>query len=467
VPRMSFQTKALLGYFLLALILAAGMSLSVRRFSSAVDEQVALLRAAEHEITLVERLRWRSEVIVSDGRGYLLSGDPTLLGKLEYSVVEFDANVQALSRRAHPLVDEADDAARNFRRVQRDLVTARQRPEGTPSLIGRFETELLPLRHELDQALARLVDHRQAALDDFYEASKRSRGRLELWLSVLRGVLVLAGLAVAWYFAKLLTHSYRQELDAKEAAGKALAARDEVMGVVAHDLRNPLGAITLKAALLQEETDLEKVRQQAASIGNVALRMEYLIKGLLDVTTMEAGKFTVHPTPCAVHDLLREIEAMFDPLAAAKQIGLQRAEGETGLVVRAERERVLQVLSNLVGNALKFTPRGGHVTLSVERHGAMARFAVLDTGPGISRESLAHIFDRFWKKETPGAKGTGLGLFIARGIVEAHGGQIWVNSDLGHGATFYFTLPLVEPHTKAERRPDTAIGPASPEAGPA
>jgi signal transduction histidine kinase len=441
---MSFQTKALLGYVILAMVLTLGTALSVRRLSVAVGEQIARLRAEEREITFAERLRWRGEIIVSDGRGYLLSGEPTLLTELEDSVRKFDENVRALGSRADPFVAEAEHAASTFRRVQEDLVTNRQRSDDTRSLIGRFESDLMPLRRELDQSLARLVDHKQAALEDFYVAAKTSRDRLELWLNVLNGLLALAGLVLAWYFASLLGRSYREELEAKDAAGKALTARDEVMGIVAHDLRNPLGAIMMKASLLQKGADSEKVRQQAESIGNVAMRMEYLIKSMLDVTTIEAGKFTVSLAPCAVQELLCETQAMFDPLATSKQIRLERGRVEPGLAVRADGERVLQVLSNLVGNALKFTPQGGQVTLSAYRDGAMVRFAVLDTGPGIPRESLSHIFDRFWKREMPGKKGTGLGLFIAKGIVEAHGGRMWVESNLGHGAKFYFTLPPIE-----------------------
>jgi len=182
--------------------------------------------------------------------------------------------------------------------------------------------------------------------------------------------------------------------------------------------------------------------------------MEYLIATMLDVTTIEAGKFTVRPAPCPVRDLLRETESMFAPLATSKQIRLERRESDADLAVHAERERVLQVLSNLVGNALKFTPQGGCVVLAADREGAVVRFTVLDTGPGIARESLQSVFDRFWKKETAGTKGTGLGLFIAKGIIEAHGGGISVDSELGHGATFCFTLPIVE-HPVQDRASDS------------
>ena len=442
--RMSFQTKALLGYFVLVVVLVLGMTVSVRQLSTAADAQIARLRVAERQITLVERLRWRSEVIVSDGRGYLLSGDPRLLAKLEDSVVEFDANVHALGTRRGPFVADVEQAAGNFRRVQRELVIGRQGSEDAPALVRRFENQLLPLRGSLDLSLTRLVDHEQAALQGFYDTATRNRERLLLGLIVLRGVLLSASLAAAWYFARRLGRSYRQERDAREAASKALAARDEVMGIVAHDLRNPLGTITLNAALLQQTATSERARQQAESIGNVATRMEYLIRTMLDVTTMEAGKFTVSPAACTAHGLLHETETMFEPLATSKQIRLEVTECAPDLAVDAERERILQVLSNLVGNALKFTARGGRVTLSAAREGATVRFAVVDTGPGIPRENLSRVFDRFWKKDSPGKKGTGLGLFIAKGIVEAHRGRIWVESDPGDGAKFYFTLPLVE-----------------------
>jgi signal transduction histidine kinase len=129
-------------------------------------------------------------------------------------------------------------------------------------------------------------------------------------------------------------------------------------------------------------------------------------------------------------------------LAVAKQVQLETNVRDSGLVIHADRERILQVLSNLIGNALKFSPRGGHVTIAAKRHDDEVQFAVLDTGPGISGEHLSHVFERFWKHETPGIKSTGLGLFIAKAIVEAHGGRIWAESELGHGARFYFTILL-------------------------
>jgi signal transduction histidine kinase len=447
--RTTFETKAKLGYTLLVFVLATGMGVSVRQLSVA-DAQIARLRAEENEITLVQRLRWNSELMVSNGRGYLVSGDPDLLAQVRDAELRFDENARALrsqplSAKGLELVAETQDAARDFRRIQKDLMTARQRSGETTFLIRRFETELLPLGRKLEHSLSRLLGYKEGALDNLYAEARAARSRLEVQMYGLLGLLLLASLGIAWYFGNLLGRSYRQERQALDAARKALGARDEIMGMVAHDLRNPLGAITMKAALLRMGADSQKTRAQAESIEKTTMRMEYLIRSMLDVTTIEAGKFSVTPAPCAVEDLLHETMEMFEGLAASKHVRFQQSAEEPGLAIHADRERVLQVLSNILGNALRFTPAGGDVTLTVERAAEHVRFAIRDTGPGIPREHLSRVFDRFWKDETQGKKGTGLGLFIAKGIIDAHGGRIWAESEPGRGAGFYFTLPLGEP----------------------
>ncbi|WP_438018642.1 ATP-binding protein [Sorangium sp. So ce315] len=450
--RSRFEAKARVGYAILILLLTAGMAFSVRRFSSVTDAQIAWLRAEEHQITLVERLRWNCELAVINGRGYLISGDEMFLEFAEDSTARFDENVRALrgqmlSPAALQLVEEVEQRARHFMRVREELFEARRqsRPEDARPLVRRLDAELQPLRNELDDSLARLVEHKENAIEDDYDKVRADLERLEVRMYTLLGALVLACLGVAWYFTRLLGGLYEEVQAAREAAYRAVAARDELMGIVAHDLRNPLGAITLKAALLRKTSDLEKVRQHAESIEHVAQRMARLIRTVLDATTMEASQLTVTPAPCAVDELVRETLDVFAPLAESRQIRFEQRVGEPGLVIHAERERVLQVLSNLLGNALSFTPQGGRVTLTVDRAGTMARFTVADTGPGIPREHLETIFQRFWKDDVRGKRGTGLGLYIARGIIDAHGGRIWVESEVGRGARFCFTLPLVAP----------------------
>jgi signal transduction histidine kinase len=171
--------------------------------------------------------------------------------------------------------------------------------------------------------------------------------------------------------------------------------------------------------------------------------MERLIRDLLDATAIEAGTLTIEVEAHDVGSLLSEVAAMQGPLAAQRSLRLTSEVPATRLGVLCDRERVLQVFSNLIGNALKFTPAGGEVSVRAEPCGDEVRFAVSDTGPGIDPEAQRHIFDRYWKSRSSRA-GTGLGLFIVKGLVEAQGGTIEVESAPGTGSVFHFTLPAGE-----------------------
>jgi signal transduction histidine kinase len=448
-----FLIKGMVAGVAAILILGAGLVFSVRRFESVSTAQVTHVRLKENEITAVERLRWSGELVVSVGRGYLISGDTEPLEKLRAAEATFDRNViglhsEELSPAEQRLVGDVELSARAFMNAQKELLA--ERAHADPATIRRrFEDELLPRRRQLERSLNALVAEKEAQIQDVYRQATMERGRLANRLYILLAVLVLVGLAVTWFFARRLEAAHRKEAEALQTARRALVARDELMGIVAHDLRNPLGAITLKAGVLRQRGESQQTRDKAASIEAVAQRMEHLIKGMLDVATIEAGRFSVTPAPCDVAGLIREAVEMFEGLSASRQIQLEPGDGTGGLTINADRERVLQVLSNLLGNALKFTPPGGRVRVGVQRQGAMAHFTVSDTGPGVAAPDAPHVFERYWKRETKGQKGTGLGLFIAKGIVDAHGGRIWVEGEPGRGATFAFTLPVVEPTASA------------------
>jgi CHASE3 domain sensor protein len=245
---MRFEMKARIGCASVLVLLACGMVLSIHRLASLTNEQTASLRADEREITLVERLRWNSELIVSSGRGYLLSADARLLAKIEAAARQFDENVHALrpkhlSEDALALVGDVEAAAGAFRGVQEELLTARRTANDPGALVQRFEQELLPLRAELDHSLDRLVDRKEGAMHAAYEHARARRDRLALQLYGLVGLLVLIGVVLTHYLSRALGRAYGRERDALAAARRAIAARDEIMRVVAQDLRNPLGAI--------------------------------------------------------------------------------------------------------------------------------------------------------------------------------------------------------------------------------
>ncbi len=231
-----------------------------------------------------------------------------------------------------------------------------------------------------------------------------------------------------------------------EESKQAARDRDEVLAVVSHDLRNPLHAVLLAATVLDEFGDPEartpRDRQQIQVIRRSAEQMTSLIQDLVEVISLESKQASLHRARLEVPQLVGNVLDMFAPIAAARQVALV-AEVPPGLpALDVDRGRVLQVFSNVVGNAVKFTPQGGRVTLRAAAEEGRVRFSVSDTGPGITPEHLPRLFDRFWQARQGQGKGMGLGLAIARGLVEAHGGRIWAESRLGEGTTFSFTLPV-------------------------
>jgi signal transduction histidine kinase len=224
-----------------------------------------------------------------------------------------------------------------------------------------------------------------------------------------------------------------------DEAQRAIRARDEVLAVVSHDLKNPLESVLLSSSMLLRSPESARVRRCAEAAQRSALRMDRLIRELLDLSRIDAGRFAVEPRPEPLEEVVEEALALAAPVAASKEIALASTGGPLGAAVPCDRERVLQVLSNLVGNALAFTPPHGSVSVRLALREREVEVAVTDDGPGIPPEDLPHVFDRYWKSRS--RRGTGLGLAIARGIVEAHGGRISAESRVGEGSTFTFTLP--------------------------
>jgi PAS domain S-box-containing protein len=228
-----------------------------------------------------------------------------------------------------------------------------------------------------------------------------------------------------------------------QAEQEAVRMRDEVLSIVAHDLRNPLGRILMGADFLLEISQGgELERKQLEILRRAASGMNRLIQDLLEVARMESGRgLTIEPQRWRIAPLLAQACEMLEPAAEEKGLRLECVlPAEEDLAVKVDRDRFLQVMGNLIGNAVKFTDRG-EIRVRTERRGEVVQFSVADTGPGIAEEDLTHLFDRFWQARRSRRGGAGLGLAITRGIVEAHGGRLWVESETGRGTMFYFTLP--------------------------
>jgi signal transduction histidine kinase len=230
---------------------------------------------------------------------------------------------------------------------------------------------------------------------------------------------------------------------ARARADEAKRAHERVMEVVVHDLRNPLTAIKATSDSLQSNAGLaEHHRHRLKIIDRSVSRMESLIRDLVDAGQAEHGTLLMMIERENALSIVEEALELQLPVARELGVVLEASGPEGTIFVNGDRHRLLQVLGNLIGNALRFTPRGGRITVRIDAHAPdherLVRFVVEDTGTGIKPEHLPHVFEQYWKGD---AKGTGLGLYIAQSIVRAQGGDIGVNSEPGRGALFFFTVP--------------------------
>lgn len=228
-----------------------------------------------------------------------------------------------------------------------------------------------------------------------------------------------------------------------EQLQSAVRGRDDVLGIVSHDLRNPLHTIMMcTELLLDEEFSEQETRKHLDTVQRSAKAMNRLIQDLLDVSRSESGTLTVDRKSENPAEILEEACEAMRALADRRSVRLTCRAANGLAPVHADSARILQVLSNLVGNAVKFSSDGGSVTMSADAAEGAVVFTVSDEGPGIDPADIPHLFEPHWQAKSTAHLGAGLGLAISKGIVDAHGGRVWVESTLGKGSSFHFTVPL-------------------------
>lgn len=341
-----------------------------------------------------------------------------------------DAELSKRGAGYEEVADSVVDAAR--RRANEVLAVARARADEKLQRTGANAAARNTVDQERDREDVLLADERSTA-DQSLAAEREARRKA-----------LTALLALEREYTD--QHLGRE----RELADIAIGSRDEFLAMASHDLRNMLGGIALAARSLMEvpcdETSRAAIARDAHRVQRYVARMARLVGDLVDVVSIEAGRLALVPQRHDAVELIRETLEVFQPLAAAKRIWIGTDVRAGSLLGRYDHERILQVLANLVGNALKFTPDGGRIHVVVEPIDKQIRFAVTDTGPGIPPDQLEVVFDRFWQvAEKISRAGLGLGLYISKCIVEAHGGRVWAESCLGQGSTFYFTLPASDP----------------------
>jgi len=296
---------------------------------------------------------------------------------------------------------------------------------------------------DLDAGLATEVDRAEV-----YAPIKAVR---RLTLAMLGLLFVVAVSVATLLFGRALRLA---EAVARENA--AVKSRDDLLAAVSHDLRNPLSSILMNVSVIDgtaaTASAAERAHRSLRSIESAARRMARLIDDLLNRTQIETGQRHMERTRQRPESLIAKALEVLLPLASAKQIDIEANVAPDLPDVSADPDRMFEVLSNLAGNAIKFAPEHGKISLGASLVDGEVDFSVSDDGPGIPEEELPHLFERYWRGSTSNGPGVGLGLYIAKQIIEQHGGRIWAESRAGEGATFHFRLGVASPEGAAGRR---------------
>ncbi len=253
------------------------------------------------------------------------------------------------------------------------------------------------------------------------------------------GIQLAVFIMLATYASYVGAQLRRAKLEAEQAS----RAREDLLAIVAHDMRNPLSAIQLGTRLLEKasiDPNAVAYAQGLKTINHSTVHLNRLIQDILDYEKVRAGTIEIEPKPEPVRQLLDDVSAMMIPLAESRSQQIAVDSDESGSVF-CDHDRIRQVFSNLIGNSIKFVGTGGEIVIGCRTTKTDFMFFVKDNGPGIPEQQLRNVFNRYWQNRQKARQGAGLGLSIAKGIVEAHHGRIWAESKLDEGSTFYFTLP--------------------------
>ena len=394
-----------------------------------------------------DRRRWEQSVLLR----FLAEASAQLTATLDYRSIVRDAAMLLVPRYAEWCVihlNETNDLIPSYAFTHPGGEVAQDaRPGGLIESVQQTgHSEMMTQVADVTLAVEALGEHHSEALRSI-EASSLICVPLRARDQTLGALAVVSGQGRPRYSVNDLvliedfSHRFAVALDNAllyRAAQRAIDMRDDVLAIVSHDLRAPLGTILLYAESLTDKPDVANV---GLSITRSAMRMDRLIGDLLDASAINAGRLTLEVKRQSAAEIAHDAVEMFRSQADARKLALIEHITTEPLLIDCDRDRIVQVLSNLVGNAIKFTKPGGTVTVSVERSNNQVVFEVRDTGEGIAPEQVPFLFDRFWRGHSRG-KGAGLGLFIARGITAAHDARLRVDTVEGQGSRFYFSLPV-------------------------
>jgi signal transduction histidine kinase len=391
------------------------------------------------DLEALHRVRLTAEQIFAAGRGYLLTGRPEDRQHLSELDAELDRSLDDLKARTRtgfsPRVAKVEQTATDYARVLASAVE--QRGRGQP-IAEILEQDVAARRTSLESAVDDLTDLEQVELTAVSARAAHAERTVGVATLAACVLAIMIGIILAVITSRRLAGQFDREQAETAAAKDAALSRKELLDVVSHDLRSPLSAIVLGLDLLRAE---HGDARYVSVISHSAERMQRLVNVLLDASKAEVAQLELARSRCEPGGLVDAVIEQFHDLAKSAGVRL-RGDSSAAGTVDVDRERILQILANLVGNAIKFTKSGDEIVVRATRAGERVTFGVTDMGPGIPDAEQANVFEAYRQgSHTSHRGGVGLGLYICKKLVEAHGGKIGVRSVAGQGSTFWFDLP--------------------------
>lgn len=397
---------------------------------------------------LSEHLRNLGHTVENQLTGLALGIGSDELPQFNKSVNSFHSNLEKIKSECTNASAQKMRIVEELSRLEKEklnLISSQSRPTSLKEFRRYLKNYFGPLHLASKEYIEKLISLEQHDLEKAHAETEES------WHQGVErlGLLSIVGFIISFILVTIVMALMLRLKKALAETVRAVKGRDDVLAVVSHDLKNPLSSINLNSQiLLRKISPDEKIIKNVKSIQNSSNVMLNLIQGLLDQAKMEAGKFELDLKEENFQDLLLETESMLVPLAEKKSIQITNQVTATLYPVKCDKKRLMQVLSNLIGNAIKFLSDGGEIKVIAKEEGSLLKVSIQDNGPGIAEKDIPHLFDRYWQVKKTAKQGTGLGLSIVKELIEAHGGKVWVESQLNRGTTFLFTIPLSFPQQK-------------------
>lgn len=443
---MQFRRQLTLGVgALIALTSCIGIVAIITLYVT-TTRSTAVTRQVVDDIATVQRVRVHAEEVVSAARGYLLTSDDTFRERLADAERELESALDQMRAESRDLsvaiqLSLVEQRLLGYTRATANAARQRSPTDELRTIESTFEHQLEPRRQALDRSVEALVASERGKLAAEARHGSHTLRAFTIAMVAAAAIGIALSITLALIVIRRLASQYRRVQEAEAEAARAADARKQLLDIVAHDLRSPLNAIALGLEVLQIR---DGESPYTARIKTAAQRMQRLVDDLLDVSRAEHGGLELHREVHRAEALLDTMCEQFRDRAERAGIELV-CECASALEADVDRDRVFQILANLVGNALRVTRSGGKVVLAAsERPDGATRFTVTDTGPGIAPETVRELFEPYHQGAARAQRGSlGLGLYICKHFVEAHGGQIGGESTPGVGTTFWFDIPAV------------------------